>query len=302
MSHTHDHRRIGFEYRPISGGAKRSPRSKARHPTAAGTMKHLVVQGLRTRVEIRGEGPPLLLIMGIWGELAAWDPVLRLLAGFQTIAFDAPGIGDTQVPSYPRPWPEHARFAAGVLDAVGIRRAHVLGMSFGGLVAQQLAILAPDRVDRLVLVSTTSGVLHVPGQPSAMLGLLRPWTSPDVLRDAGSVFGGRIRREPQLMDRLGIRTPRTLAAYLHRLSGLSGWWGLPWTIRQPTLVLTGDDDPIVPSSNSRILAACLPNARLHIIRGGGHLVLFDSPGEVAPLIGGFLREGRTDSRLGRLAS
>jgi pimeloyl-ACP methyl ester carboxylesterase len=267
----------------------------------------VVVNGLRTRVEVRGDGPPLLLIMGMWGRLEAWGPLLAGLTGFRTIAFDAPGIGGTELPRLPPSLPALAGFAAGVLDAVGVERAHVLGVSFGGLVAQQLAAAEPRRVDRLVLASTSAGVPHVPGEPSALLGLLAPWLfagSPG-LRDAGPVFGGRIRRQPDLLARLGLEPPRSLPAYLYRLSGLTGWTAPPWSIRRPTLVLTGDDDPIVPPSNSRILAACLPDARLHVVRGGGHLVLFDSPGEVAPVIAGFLAgagEHRPGASVGTLGS
>jgi poly(3-hydroxyoctanoate) depolymerase len=260
--------------------------------------RQLVVGGLRTRVQVRGDGPPLLLIMGMWGEVRAWDHLIDHLPGFQTIAFDAPGIGTTDLPSVPQSLPALARFAAGVLDAVGVSRAHVLGVSFGGIVAQQLAALCPDRVDRLVLASTTSNMLCLPGHPSAMFQILDPWSlaSAGRLADPGSVFGGRIRRQPELVARLGLRPPASLTAYLHRLSGLTGWWGLPWSIRHPTLVLTGDDDPVVPSGNSRILAATLPDARLHVVRGGGHLVLFDSAAEVAPTISGFLAERRGDLR------
>src|SRR5690348_15914052 len=180
-----------------------------------GTVQQIAVEGLRTRVEIRGDGPPLLLVMGLWGEIAAWDPLIDHLAGFRTIAFDAPGIGGTDLPSFPHSLPALARFAAGVLDAVGIGRAHVLGVSFGGLVAQQLAVLAPDRVDRLVLVSTASGVLCVPGQPRALLRLLAPWSlaQPDAAH-AGAVFGGRVRRHPELFAQLGLRAPDGLSPYV----------------------------------------------------------------------------------------
>jgi pimeloyl-ACP methyl ester carboxylesterase len=268
-----------------------------------GTVRQITINGLHTRVEVRGEGPPLLLIMGLWGEVDAWDPLIDQLCGFQTIAFDAPGIGETDLPSIPQTLPALARFTTAVLDAVGVSRAHVLGVSFGGLVAQQLAVLSPQRIDRLVLASTSSGVLCVPGQPAALLRLLAPWSfrSADGLADAGAVFGGRLRRQPELLARLGLRGPTGISTYVNRLSGLSGFWGLPWSIRRPTLVLTGDDDPIVPAGNSRILAACLPDARLHVIRGGGHLLLFDSPAEVAPVITGFLNENRRQV-LGTLVS
>jgi pimeloyl-ACP methyl ester carboxylesterase len=221
---------------------------------------HLSVQGLRTRIDVQGEGPALLLVNGIWGELAAWRPLLPFVAGFRTITFDAPGIGDTEIPPYPMSLPALGRFTLGVLDAVGVGRAHVLGMSFGGLVAQQMATIAPNRVDRLVLVSTMSGLLHMPGQPGALLRLLNPLPTDRTGTAAGRAFGGRIRRDPALLGRLHVTPPRTVEAYWHRLSGLTGWWGAPWSVRQPTLVLTGDDDPIVPPANSRILASLIPGA------------------------------------------
>jgi pimeloyl-ACP methyl ester carboxylesterase len=265
---------------------------RSRPGAIPGTVRQFVVGGLRTRVEVRGEGQPLLLIMGLWGEVAAWDPLIDQLTGFRTIAFDAPGIGGTDLPSFPQSLPALARFAAGVLDAAGVARAHVLGVSFGGLVAQQLAVLCPERVDRLVLASTSSGLLGVPGDPSALLHLLASWSFawPDRAH-AGAVFGGRIRREPDLLPRLGLRAPAGLHNYVNRLSGLTGWYGLLWSVSRPALVITGDDDPIVPAANSRILAACLRDARLHVVHGGGHLVLFDSPALVAPVIDGFLDDG-----------
>ena len=143
--------------------------------------------------------------------------------------------------------PALARFAVAVLDAVGEHRAHVLGISFGGIVAQQIATIAPHRVDRLVLVSTTSGLVYLPGQPAALLGLMHPLPTDRPAAAAGRTFGGRIRRDPAMLGRLHLAAPRSVEAYWHRLSGLTGWWGAPWSIRQPTLVLTGDDDPIVPA-------------------------------------------------------
>ena len=263
----------------------------------------LMVNGLRTRVEVRGEGPPLLLIMGIWGDVRAWDPLLAHLDGFRTIAFDAPGIGGTEMPSYPSANWGQASFAAAVLDAVGVARAHVLGVSLGGVVAQQLAVLSPHRVDRLVLVSTSSAVLHVPGRPAPLVHLVAPWLSLDRSgRDAGGVFGGRLRRQPELLGRLNIQPPRNPAAYLQRLSALAGWWGMPWSIRQPTLVVTGDDDPVVPAANSRLLARWLPDARLRVLAGGGHLVAFDSPERVAPPVSEFLGVSDHGPRVGTLAA
>ena len=255
---------------------------------SVGGGSHLHIQGLRTRVEVYGDGPALLLLGGIWGEVAAWHPLRPYFDGFRTITFDAPGIGDTQIPPYPMSLPALSRFALDVLDAVGERRAHVLGVSFGGLVAQQVATIAPQRVDRLVLVSTSSGLLHLPGQMDALLRLMDPLPTDMTGTRAGRIFGGRIRRDPALLARLHLTPPRTAEAYWHRLTGLTGWWGSPWSIRRPTLVVTGDDDPIVPPANSRILASLIPEARLDVVAGGGHLMLFDSPAEVGPRVAGFL--------------
>jgi len=263
---------------------------------------HVVVQGLRTRVEVRGDGPPLLLLNGIWGELAAWHRLQPHLPGFRTISFDGPGIGDTEMPPYPMSLPALARFALAVLDAVGESRAHVLGVSFGGVLAQQVATIAPYRVDRLVLVSTTSGLAYLPGQPSALLQLMSPLPTDRSGAAAGRTFGGRIRRDPAVLTRLHLEPPRSVEAYWHRLSALTGWWGMPWSIRRPTLVLTGDDDPIVPAANSRVLASLIPQSRLHVVRGGGHLMLFDSPAEVGPWVAGFLAGAQARGRPDTLAS
>jgi pimeloyl-ACP methyl ester carboxylesterase len=102
-------------------------------------MEHVLMQGLRTRIRVQDDGPPLLLINGIWGELKAWQRLQPYLTRFMTIAFDAPGIGGTQIPLWPMSLPALARFALGVLDAFDGRRARVLGVSFGGIVAQEVA-------------------------------------------------------------------------------------------------------------------------------------------------------------------
>ena len=107
---------------------------------------------------------------------------------------------------------------------------------------------------------------------------------------AGAMFGGRMRTEPELVRSMHIRRPKNVVAGLYRMSPLIGWTSLPWlrSIRHPTLIICGDDDPVTPLVNHRIIAALVPNAELHTIEGGGHLVLVDSPAEVAPIITGFL--------------
>jgi pimeloyl-ACP methyl ester carboxylesterase len=252
-----------------------------------------VVDGLRTRLRIHGEGTPLLLMGGVWSQVELWDDVLPHLTGFRAIAFDPPGIGATDLPARPLTVGGLARFAGGVLDAVGVHRAHVLGVSLGGLVAQQLAHSLPNRVDRLALVSTGFGAPGIPGRPDVVLRFVRPRAYADLdelERSAGRIFGGRLRAEPGLVHRWHLRPAPDLRSYLYRLVGTAGFSSLPWLHRLPhhTLVVHGDDDPIVPLINARTVACRVPHATLRVVHGGGHLMVLDSAAEVLPIVTDFL--------------
>jgi pimeloyl-ACP methyl ester carboxylesterase len=241
------------------------------------------------------EGLRLLLIGGLWQQVQLWEALLPHLVGFRTIAFDPPGIGASELPRSPYSIRRLARFSAAVLDTVGVGRAHVLGVSLGGVVAQQLARSHPRRVNRLVLVSTTHGVLALPGQPRAMARLMLPTayaSRRNLERRVGVMFGGKMREQPELIHRWDFRPPAGLKAGIFRLVALTGWTSLPWlhTVTAPTLVLHGDDDPIAPLVNARVLASLIPNSIMLVIPGGGHLVLLDSAEQVAPEIGTFLND------------
>jgi poly(3-hydroxyoctanoate) depolymerase len=265
--------------------------------TSAVPVRHeqLRIKGLRIHAQIRGEGEPLLLYSGIWGEVGLWDRLLPHLDGFQTIAFDPPGIGRSQMPAFPLSMWRLAEFGTAVLDEFGIASAHVLGASFGGAVAQQMAFSHPRHVRRLVLASTSFGGFAVPGRLEALWHFIHPRSyHPERLEQvAGDMFGGRLRKEPELVRSMHIRRPTDTMAALYRMAPLFGWTSLPclWTIRHPTLVIAGDDDPVTPLVNHRVMAALIPRARLHTVRGGGHLVLLDSADQVGPVIAAFLREG-----------
>jgi poly(3-hydroxyoctanoate) depolymerase len=249
-------------------------------------------------MSIRGSGPPLLLITGLGASLDLAQPFERELAarGMQTIAFDAPGVGQSTAYAWPRRMPGVARTVQRTLDTLGYDRVDVLGVSLGGVVAQQLAHQAPSRVRRLVLAATGPGLGGVPGSPGVLLALATPrrYYQPDYYRSiAGRIYGGDARRDPdallhgsvaRFIERPSVR------GYVGQLYAISGWTSLPWlwSLRQPTLVVAGDDDPIVPLINGRILARCIPDARLHVVPGGGHLFLLERPAEMAALIAGFL--------------
>jgi poly(3-hydroxyalkanoate) depolymerase len=264
-------------------------------------IRFVDVDGLRLRTSVRGTGSPLLLLTGIGASLEVSAPLERALTphGLQTVALDAPGTGESSRYGRPRRMPGLARTVEHTLDALGYDQVDVLGASFGGVLAQQLAHQAPERVRRLVLASTGCGVVGlggVPGSPRALFALATPrrYESPDYYhRIAGTLYGGEARRDPDALPHGSIvrfsRAP-SMRGYLDQLYAISFWTGLPWLwrLRQRTLVLAGDDDPIVPVINGRILSLVIPHARLEVIHGGGHLFLLERPTELAALIAAFL--------------
>jgi poly(3-hydroxyalkanoate) depolymerase len=252
------------------------------------------------RVSVRGEGQPMLLMMGLGGNIEMWDPLEQELnlRGVQTITYDAPGTGESPARMFPRRMPGLARHAAHLLDALGLPRVDVLGVSFGGAVAQELVLHNPHRVRRVVLAATTCGLGSLPGHPLALALLATPlrYHSPAFFRCTSPfLYGAGVAADDRLL-RLQIDArrarPPSLWGYASQLVAGAGWTSLPWLhhIRAPALVLTGDADRIVPALNARILAARIPDARL-VRCAGGHLFLLEHPSTCADTIAGFLEPG-----------
>jgi pimeloyl-ACP methyl ester carboxylesterase len=189
-----------------------------------------------------------------------------------------------------------ARQAAHLLDALGHPVADVLGVSFGGAVSQELVLANPHRVRRLVLASTMCGLGGRPGTPAALATLATPlrYYSPAFMRlTADTVYGPASDADPDTRRQqfnARLSRPPSVWGYLSQLIAAAGWTSLPWLhrVRNPTLVLAGDADPIVPASNARILAARIPDSRLMIVPGAGHLLLADHANLCATSIGDFL--------------
>jgi poly(3-hydroxyalkanoate) depolymerase len=238
----------------------------------------------------------LLLVTGIGAHLEMWAPFARHAGHHELIAFDPPGAGLSQRPRRPLRMGGLAAVVAELLDALGLERVDVLGYSWGGGLAQELARRAPGRVRRLVLCATGPGVGGSPPRPLAALMLATParYSHPRLLAlTVPHIAGGRTARErsvlvAQAAERL--QRPPNLLGYAFQLYAVTGWSSLPWLHRlpQPTLVVSGDHDPSVPLRNARLLATRIPNARLHVVKGGGHLFLLDEPENVAGAIRGFL--------------
>lgn len=244
--------------------------------------------------------PPLLLINGIGANLEVFDPFIDALEKLGkkkigTIRFDLPGVGGSPPTLFPLRFRGLARLVAQLLDAVGHQEVDVLGISWGGGLAQQFAHQYPQRCRRLVLVATSTGAISVPGRPGVLAKMLSPrrYFQPSYLATiAPTLYGGSFRQQPDLAQAYAqlVRAPHGLG-YYRQVLAVVGWTSLPWLhqLHQPTLILAGNDDPIVPPVNARVMARLIPRARLHIV-SGGHLLLLTEREQVAPLVYQFLRE------------
>jgi len=255
------------------------------------------VGGQTLRVGIRrGDKarPPLLLFNGIGASIELAEPFIDALEGPEAIIFDVPGVGGSPTPRLPyRPW-TLARMSAQLLDQLGYEQVDVLGVSWGGALAQQFAFQRAKRCRRLVLAATSPGSLMVPGKLTVLLKMATPrrYKDPEYLsRIAGDIYGGTLRGSPELVRNhlRHVSWSSDYGYYLQLIAGL-GWSSLPWLrfLAQPTLVIAGSDDPIVPVANGRILAKLIPDARLVTI-DDGHLFLVTRPEDSAEIIAAFLR-------------
>jgi poly(3-hydroxyalkanoate) depolymerase len=264
-------------------------------------IRHINVGGQLLRVGVRprraGSGPTLLLLNGIGANIELADPFVEELVhdGIEVVNFDVPGVGGSPTPPVPYRLPGLARLTARMLDALGYDEVDVLGVSWGGALAQQFARQFPHRCRRLILASTGTGAFMVPGRPSVLLKLATPrrYLNPSRMEDiAPDIYGGKARSDPQAVSKhTGAIKARGARGYYYQLLAGTGWTSLPWLrkLRQPTLVIHGSEDPIVPVVNARILARLIPNSRLYVVEDG-HLALLTSAEELAPVMERFLLE------------
>ena len=264
---------------------------------AAVEVRTVEVDGRRVRVGIRRGAPgstPLLIFNGIGANLELMEPFTAALDGMETIVFDVPGVGGSDLPALPYRFSGLAGMASRLLTQLGYHHpVDVLGISWGGALAQQFAFQYATRCRRLVLAATSPGAIMVP----ARLGTLRRLVSPRRYRDPSylmrvgpTLYGGMFRHRPELLKEHArhIAPPRGMA-YAFQLFAAWGWTSLFWLrlLRQPTLVMAGSDDPIVPLINARIMARVIRQSRLVVV-DDGHLFLVTRPLESAAAVRGFL--------------
>lgn len=250
--------------------------------------------GVDVLITDEGEGVPVLLMNGLAAGSAGWAPVRARLGGYRTIAFDPPGSGGTPAARRPLSIRLLADLAADVLDRQGVDAAHVVGYSFGGAVAQELAHRHPHRVRTLTLLCTSFAGAASATDPRVALALLNPRRLRDpgaYARTAARLLGGRARTDPDFRERYAqerVAAAPSVTGYVHQLLAAATWTSLPWLhgIRVPTLVVAASDDPIVPPWAGAVLARCVRNGR-RIVLAGGHLLPIERPGDVADLLHGF---------------
>ena len=260
-------------------------------------IRTITVRGQRLRVAIRkGDGTrtPLLLLNGIGVNFEVLQQFVDALdPAIEVIRFDVPGTGGSPAPLVPFRFSALARLVTKMLDTLGYQQVDGLGVSWGGALAQQFAFQYPVRCRRLILVSTGTGALMVPGRPSALakIATSRRYQDPIYMAQiAGEIYGGKVSTQPELAHEFA-RSVRSggLLGYFYQMLGAVGWTSIPWlhTLRQPTLILHGDDDPLVPLVNAKIMQRLIPRAKLYIFHDG-HLGLGTSARELAQVVDQFL--------------
>ena len=283
------------------------PRAARRNTAPGGShvdddlVSMLVVRGLPVRVSVRPAtghlvgAPPLLLCNGIGVSFEVLQPLVDALDPQRgVIRFDVPGVGGSPLPPTPYVLATLASWVGALTAKLGHPRFDVLGLSWGGGLAQQLAVQHRAKVRRLVLVATATGTLMVPAHPRVLAKMMTPRRHRDpeyARRIAGEIYGGTMRTNPDCGAELLHAATRTgpRRGYYYQLAAAAGWSSLPFLgmVSQPTLLLAGDDDPIIPLVNAKVMARLIPRAELHVY-SGGHLGVLTESAELVPRIERFL--------------
>ena len=251
--------------------------------------------------ERHGAGQPLLLIHGLGYARWGWEPVLPgLVEQFDVILFDNRGIGESDAPPGPYTAAEMADDAVRVLDEAGVERAHVVGTSLGGMIAQELALSHPERVDRLVLACTTPGGPNAHPMPQETVALIAEAATLEpavALRRfvENALAPSTVETRPELVDRImehRLATAQQPAAWAAQAAAGMGFdaYDRLGTLTAPTHVVTGTDDVVVDPRNSELLVRLLPNATSAEAPGCGHLFFWERPAafvrDLASFLGG----------------
>ncbi len=264
-------------------------------------FRYITVEGVKLRVfgrDLDRSEMPLVICNGLGQGVEMLFPLIEELENRPIIAFDAAGVGRSDVPEIGATIPDHAQMLQEVLNRLGIDRFDILGISWGGALAQQMALECPERCRRLVLAITSAGGIGSWwGSPIALAEIVFPWRY--VNKEYGNfigplMYGGEAILHPELFQQYSEHAIRpTYAGYSAQVSAMCSWSSLPWLsqIKQPTQVIAGAYDTLIPIGNQILLSSLIPQARLTVFQAG-HLLMYSKREEVGELVTDFLDTGR----------
>lgn len=255
--------------------------------------------GQTVRTAVRPGKPqsiPLLVFTGIGASLELLFPFVDALDPDQeVIAFDVPGVGGSSTPMWPYSFCSLAKTVTRMLDYLNYGQVDVIGVSWGGFLAQQFAHDYPHRCQRLILAATSTGMAMVPPSLKVfwlMSSPLRYTNSKHGAKIAPDIYGGMFRHDKKLAEEHAIKMKSSGGlGYYYQMLAVYFWTSIHWLrkIKQPTLVLAGNDDPLIPLINMQLMAKIIPNSELHVI-DDGHLFLLTQMDTVIPIITQFLED------------
>ena len=244
----------------------------------------------RWRWDMVSDHPPILFFNGIGANIEAVAPLAEALTERRFIMFDMPGVGGSPEPLVPynpftMSWIAKEllmRFDAGVVD--------VMGVSWGGAMAQHFTLQHGSHVRRLVLAATTAGMVMLPGSPAALSKMANPRRYVDAAfmeKHFTTLYGGLTGGKSEHIGRLTPPTPR---GYVYQLLAMMGWTSVPALpfLKKPVLIMMGEDDNIVPLANGKFLEMLIPDSRLEIFEQGGHLFMLTHREQTLSSMRGFL--------------
>jgi poly(3-hydroxyalkanoate) depolymerase len=217
-------------------------------------------------------------------------PMAELLDDRDFITFDMPGIGGSPDPVVPYNAILMARIAALLLDRFDMPLVDVMGVSWGGAMAQQFALQNNARTNKLILAATSAGMLMVPGNPAALVKMADPrrYIDPDFMaKHFKTLYGGMVGNKSEHIGRI---TPPSKTGYFYQLMAMMGWTSAPFLpfLKTEKLIMMGDDDQIVPLANGKFLNFLIPNSALFVVENGGHLFLLSHVEQSISAIRAFL--------------
>ncbi len=255
------------------------------------------------RLDMPSEHLPVLFFNGIGANIEAVAPLAEALDDRGFVMFDMPGVGGSPEPVVPYTIVTMCWTAAKLLDQLGIDQVDVMGVSWGGAMAQHFALQHGNRVNRLVLCATTAGMLMIPGSPAALSKMANPRRYVDAAfmeKHFATLYGDALGKTAGKSSHMGRLTPPSRRGYIYQLLAMLGWTSAPALpfLKKPTLIMMGDEDAIVPLVNGRFLHALIPGSELEIFEGGGHLFLLSHREQSISCIRAFLdrEEDQSDKR------